>query len=75
MAEASLAFLGLGTQPPDPSWGSMLQESQNFLSRNWTYGIFPGACITALALGMSFLGDSLQNALDPRRYRGHGKTV
>jgi peptide/nickel transport system permease protein len=67
--EASLAFLGLGTQPPEPSWGAMLQTAQGYLSRSWTYGVFPGLAITVLALGLNYLGDSLQDALDPRRAR------
>jgi len=67
--EASLAFLGLGTQPPDPSWGAMLQTAQGYLSKSWTYGIFPGSAITLLAVGLNYLGDSLQDALDPRRAR------
>ena len=67
--EASLAFLGLGTQPPDPSWGAMLQTAQGYLGKSWTYGIFPGSAITLLALGLNYLSDSLQDALDPRRTR------
>jgi peptide/nickel transport system permease protein len=71
--EASLAFLGLGTQPPDPSWGAMLQTAQGYLSKSWTYGIFPGSAITILAVGLNYLGDSLQDALDPRRARAAAK--
>ena len=67
--EASLAFLGLGTQPPDPSWGAMLQTAQGYLNKSWTYGIFPGSAITLLAVGLNYLSDSLQDALDPRRTR------
>ena len=71
--EASLAFLGLGTQPPAPSWGAMLQTAQGYLSKSWTYGIFPGSAITILAVGLNYLGDSLQDALDPRRARAAAK--
>lgn len=71
--EASLAFLGLGTQPPDPSWGAMLQTAQGYLGKSWTYGIFPGSAITLLALGLNYLSDSLQDALDPRRTRAAAK--
>jgi peptide/nickel transport system permease protein len=71
--EASLAFLGLGTQPPDPSWGAMLQTAQGYLSKSWTYGIFPGSAITLLAVGLNYLSDSLQDALDPRRTRAAAK--
>lgn len=65
--ESGLSFLGLGTQPPDPSWGAMLQAAQGYLGHSWTYGIFPGLAITLLAIGLSYLGDSLQDVLDPRR--------
>ena len=71
--EASLAFLGLGTQPPTPSWGAMLQTAQGYLSKSWTYGVFPGSAITLLAVGLNYLGDSLQDALDPRRTRAAAK--
>ena len=71
--EASLAFLGLGTQPPQPSWGAMLQTAQGYMSKSWTYGIFPGSAITLLAVGLNYLGDSLQDALDPRRTRAAAK--
>ena len=67
--EASLAFLGLGTQPPEPSWGAMLQTAQGYMSRSWTYGVFPGLAITILAVGLNYLSDGLQDALDPRRVR------
>ena len=73
--EASLAFLGLGTQPPQPSWGAMLQTAQGYMSKSWTYGIFPGSAITLLAVGLNYLGDSLQDALDPRRTRAAAKMV
>jgi peptide/nickel transport system permease protein len=71
--EAGLSFLGLGTQPPAPSWGAMLQAAQGYLSRSWTYGIFPGLAITLLAVGLSYLGDSLQDVLDPRRTLAAGR--
>jgi peptide/nickel transport system permease protein len=68
LMEAGLSYLGLGSQPPNPSWGNMLQTAQGYLAQTWTYGIFPGAAITMVVLGMNFFADSLQDALDPRRF-------
>jgi peptide/nickel transport system permease protein len=65
--EASLSFLGLGTQPPDPSWGSMLSYSRQFLRNAWWYGLFPGMALTILVVGLNFLSDALRDALDPRQ--------
>ena len=67
VAEAALAYLGLGTQPPQPSWGLMLKESQNFLSLNPWFAIFPGAAIAVSVLGLNLLGDGLRDLFDPRR--------
>lgn len=61
--ESALAFLGLGTQPPDPSWGYMLSMGRRYVSQSPWYGIFPGAIITILVLSLSFLADGLQAAL------------
>ena len=69
LMEAGLSYLGLGSRPPEPSWGNMLQAAQGYLAQNWTYGIFPGAAITLVVLGMNFFADALQDALDPRRLR------
>ncbi len=69
LMEASLSYLGLGSQPPEPSWGNMLQTAQIYISRNPTYGIFPGLALTLVVLGMNFFADGLQDALDPRRTR------
>jgi ABC-type dipeptide/oligopeptide/nickel transport system permease subunit len=67
LAEASLAFLGLGTPPPQASWGSMLSGSvQNYITRAPWLGIFPGLAITVVTLGFSVFGDSLRDVLDPR---------
>jgi peptide/nickel transport system permease protein len=65
--EASLSFLGLGTQPPDPSWGSMMSESRQFLRDAWWYGLFPGVALTILVVGLNFLSDALRDAFDPRQ--------
>ena len=69
LVEASLAFLGLGTQPPKPSWGTMLQSARAFMTRSAWYPIFPGAAITLLVLALSLFGDGLRDALDPTQRR------
>jgi peptide/nickel transport system permease protein len=66
LAEAALAYLGLGTQPPHPSWGLMLKEAQNFLSLSPAYAIFPGGAIALTVLGLNLLGDGLRDLLDPK---------
>jgi peptide/nickel transport system permease protein len=66
LAEAALAYLGLGTQPPYPSWGLMLKEAQNFLSMNPWFALFPGAAIAMAVLGLNLLGDGLRDLLDPK---------
>lgn len=67
IAEASLSFLGLGQQPPDPSWGSMLNSAQRFLTQAPWLAIFPGAAIFLTVLAFNLVGDGLRDALDPRR--------
>jgi ABC-type dipeptide/oligopeptide/nickel transport system permease subunit len=67
LLEASLSFLGLGTQAPDPSWGSMLNDSRTFLRQAPWYGIFPGVALAILLVGLNYLSDALRLALDPRR--------
>ena len=67
LAEAGLSFLGLGTQPPDPSWGSMLNESRAYLREAPWYGLWPGIALTVLLVGLNYLSDALRDALDPRR--------
>ncbi len=66
LAEAALSYLGLGTQPPHPSWGLMLKEAQAFLGVNPWYAIFPGSAIAMTVLGLNLLGDGLRDLLDPR---------
>lgn len=69
MAEAALSFLGLGVQPPTPSWGAMIADGRDLHQlRNapWT-SLFPGLAIGATVLGFNLLGDALRDALDPRR--------
>jgi peptide/nickel transport system permease protein len=66
LTEAALSFLGLGTQPPAPSWGAMLSSSREFmLTAPWT-AVFPGAAIMITVLGFNLLGDALRDILDPR---------
>lgn len=67
VAEASLSFLGLGTQPPTPSWGAMLNEARQYLLVAPHLTIFPGLAIMVVVLGLNFLGDGLRDLLDPRR--------
>jgi len=66
LAEAGLAYLGLGTQPPHPSWGLMLKDAQNFLSMSPGYALFPGGAIALTVLGLNLLGDGLRDLLDPK---------
>jgi peptide/nickel transport system permease protein len=66
LAEAALAYLGLGTQPPYPSWGLMLKEAQNFLGMNPWFAVFPGGAIAVAVLGLNLLGDGLRDLVDPK---------
>jgi peptide/nickel transport system permease protein len=66
MLEAALSFLGLGTQPPMPSWGLMLNESRRFMELAPWMTIFPGLAIMFAVLGFNLMGDALRDALDPR---------
>ncbi len=66
LAEAALSYLGLGTQPPHPSWGLMLREAQAFLSLSPWFAIFPGTAIALTVLGFNLLGDGLRDLLDPK---------
>ena len=69
IAEASLAFLGLGQQPPAPSWGSMLNTSQRFFENAPWMAIWPGAAIFVTVLAFNLFGDGLRDALDPKQAR------
>lgn len=66
ISEATLSFLGLGIQPPTPSWGSMLAEAKNYLQTAPHMAIFPGVAILITCLGFNLLGDGLRDILDPR---------
>ncbi|MBW8268609.1 ABC transporter permease [Caldovatus aquaticus] len=69
IAEAALSFLGLGQQPPAPSWGSMLNSAQRFLESAPWLAIFPGAAIFLVVLSFNLVGDGLRDAFDPRAER------
>lgn len=66
LTEASLSFLGLGVQPPVPSWGEMLSSSREYLGSTWWLVTFPGLAIMITVLGGNLLGDGLRDILDPR---------
>ncbi len=66
LAEAALSFLGLGVQPPTPSWGAMLTSGRRYLGLANHLAIFPGAAIMLAVMGLNFLGDGLIDALDPK---------
>jgi peptide/nickel transport system permease protein len=66
LAEAVLSFLGLGTQPPEPSWGTMLGTGRKFMETAPWVAVFPGVAIMLAVLGFNLLGDGLRDALDPR---------
>ena len=67
IAEASLSFLGLGQQPPEPSWGSMLNTAKNFLTQAPWMAVWPGLSIFLVVLSFNLLGDGLRDAFDPKR--------
>ncbi len=69
LAEAALSYLGLGTQPPYPSWGRMLNEAQTFLYQAPRLALLPGAAIAVAVLGLNLLGDGLRDLIDPRLAR------
>jgi peptide/nickel transport system permease protein len=64
--EASLSFLGLGVQPPQPSWGGMLSDGRNYLADAWWLATFPGLAISFTVLGANLTGDWVRDLLDPR---------
>ena len=66
LAEASLSFLGLGAQPPTPSWGAMVATGKEFLRSAPWMALFPGIFLAASVLSLNLLGDALRDALDPR---------
>jgi peptide/nickel transport system permease protein/oligopeptide transport system permease protein len=70
MLEAALSFIGLGAQPPTPSWGSMIADGRDFLRTAPWISIFPGLAIGAVVLGFNLFGDGLRDAMDPRLQGG-----
>ena len=66
LTEASLSYVGLGTQPPDPSWGTMLNEGRTYLETAPWMSIFPGLAIMLAVFGFNLLGDGLRDMLDPK---------
>lgn len=66
LLESTLSFLGLGVQPPMPSWGSMLSDSRDYITFAWWLGVFPGLAIMIVVLSINFVGDWVRDALDPR---------
>lgn len=74
VVEASLSFIGLGVEPPRPSWGSMLADARNYVfTGQWWMSVFPGLAISLSVIGFNLLGDALRDALDPRRTLGAGR--
>ncbi len=66
LLESGLSFLGLGTQPPEPSWGGMLAQGRDYLDKAWWLATVPGLAIAVAVLGVNLLGDGLRDLLDPR---------
>ncbi len=65
LAIASLSFIGVGVQPPDPDWGSMISQGRRFVTNGWWYSTFPGLFMFVTVLGFNLLGDGLRDLLDP----------
>ena len=67
IVEASLSFIGLGVQPPTPSWGTMLADARNYIfSGEWWIALFPGLAICLTVVGINLIGDAIRDMLDPR---------
>ena len=66
LLEATLSFLGLGVQPPTPTWGGMINDGRQYIFQSWGVSFFPGLAILMLILIFNMLGDDLRDALDPR---------
>ncbi len=70
LTESALSFLGIGVQPPTPSWGNMLTEGKDNLEIAWWLSVYPGLAILVTVLGYNLLGEGLRDALDPRKQKG-----
>ncbi|MCB0136481.1 MAG: ABC transporter permease subunit, partial [Caldilineaceae bacterium] len=66
LVEAGLSFLGLGTPPPNPSWGNMIADARDFIRSAWWLITIPGLMITLAVLALNLIGDGLRDKLDPR---------
>ena len=66
LVESALSFLGLGVQPPTPSWGNILTDGKDNIEIAWWLSVFPGLAILVSVLGYNLLGEGLRDALDPR---------
>ena len=76
VVEASLSFIGLGVEAPNPSWGSMLADARNYVfTGQWWMSVCPGLAISFSVIGFNLLGDALRDALDPRRTLGTGRVT
>jgi len=69
LAEAALSYLGLGTQPPQPSWGRLLSDAQSLMFQAPMLAVWPGAAIMLSVLGLNLMGDGLRDLLDPKLSR------
>ncbi|MGC4933841.1 dipeptide ABC transporter ATP-binding protein [Gordonia sp. DT30] len=67
LSEAALSFLGLGVQPPEPSWGRMLYDAQGFITSAWWMGVYPGLAILLTVFAFNLIGDGVRDVLDPRQ--------
>jgi peptide/nickel transport system permease protein len=67
LSEAALSFLGLGIQPPQPSLGRMIFDSQGFVTMAWWMAVFPGAAIVVIVLAFNLVGDGQRDVLDPKQ--------
>ena len=65
LLEATLSFLGLGVQPPTPTWGGMINDGRKYIAISWSVSLFPGIAIALLILACNLVGDALRDALDP----------
>ncbi len=66
LTEAGLSFLGLGVQPPQPSWGNIIADGREYLATAWWVSLFPGLCVFLAVMGFNLVGDGLRDAFDPR---------
>ncbi|WP_376998515.1 ABC transporter permease [Azospirillum himalayense] len=75
LAEAGLSFLGLGVQPPAPTWGNVIADGQSFLASNPLISLSAGICIAVMVVALNLLGDGLRDTLDPQMRRSSGRVL